>query len=357
MQSAITSLVALAAFVALLSSPVQGQLSTCTASSSTALTFNGTVLSIGCAGNSVTMTWTVSTTVPLLLTFQSFQTEAGYDKVLVTASGTVYGPFSGATIPSPMITGVGNVVIQFTSDASNTYAGFTLNIATGPVVNTLVSSQPTVLTKTQQGGFVYFGLYNYLLGGSADFSVTIYSYSGLQAPGVFIARNRIPQLESYDFTNNTVQSGSDYTFRLTIPNPTDGSYYVGVFLYGTSSSLSVTGTWKFNITALGNGIKVTNTAGASPVYYQLTVPVSTASLQFQISRQVPGGYPIAVISQGTAPNANSFDYKMDTTQQSYQSLVIPSPNPSSNRNANPGNYIIAIYSATTDSAGYIFQAN
>jgi len=118
--------------------------------------------------------------------------------------------------------------------------------------------------------------------------------------------------------------------------------------------MSVKATWSFNINFLTNGVKVsTSTSGTDR--YQVEVPVNAKKLVFQISRQVPGGFPIAYIAQGSMPSPANFQWKADTSQQSYISITINDPNPAGSSSPNPGNYIFAITASTQ--SGYIIQAD
>jgi hypothetical protein len=254
--------------------------------------------------------------------------------------------------------GAGTIRVTFISDPSNTRPGFTINVFPLPEIHQLQSMQPFALNQQQQGGFVYFQLPRQTLGRLFYVDVEVFSYSGLREPGLFISVNRLPSLEHYDYTNTTVLKDTTYQALFGLQNPPNGQFVIGVFLYGTAAKLTVTASWTYNIPQLSSGVQVTNSVGSSPVYYQVLVPLNSARLTLQISRQVPGGYPTVYIAQGTVPSPNNYQWIMATSdQQSYISLPINNPNPIGNTSPNPGNYIISLYSRDGNNAGFIFRAD
>ena len=60
------------------------------------------------------------------LHFTSFNTEATYDvvKVVDPVSATTLGTYSGSTIPADVTSTSGQMLVQFTSNATNTYPGW-----------------------------------------------------------------------------------------------------------------------------------------------------------------------------------------------------------------------------------------
>jgi len=238
----------------------------------------------------------------------------------------------------------GQIVVQFTTDGSNTAAGFTINMIPAPDVTVLQSAQPLTVAPKQDGGFVYFALETESSGGAFWVQTMIHSYQGLEPPTLFIGVNRLPTLELFDYTNTTVASGDGYVADYSLNAPRDGTYYIGLFLYGVSTDIDIVAEWIYNLPYLTSGVKVTGSAvTGAPVYYQLQCAEGSSSLIWQISRQVPGGYPIAYISEGTVPNPANYLYALDTRLQSYIKLTLSNPNPYNNGNSNPGNYIVAVY--------------
>jgi hypothetical protein len=337
-----------------------GAVETCLASADYNLT---TIPSgvIGCNGygNSVNISWTVSSPTGVLLTIVRFDTEAQYDYITIVGPlGQRFGPYSGATIPGPQFfMSPGTTVVRFITDASNTRPGFTINYAPSPNVFNLNSGQPYSVQQLQQGGFVYFALPYTSIGKSFYLDVEVTSYSGLKEPATFVAINNLPTLEAFIFTNNTVQTApGQYSSIISVNAPTAGRYFTGVFLYGTAAKLTVTATWRYNIPFLQSGVNVQSSIAATPTYYQLQAPIGASTLTFQVSRQVPGGYPIVYIGQGYVANSDSWQFVMDTSQSSYISLPISNPNPLNNQSPNPGNYIVTVASKDNTNAGFILQA-
>jgi len=266
-----------------------------------------------------------------------------------------YGPFSGNTNPGQFVLPAGNCQVMFTTDGSTTSTGFTISLTTTPEVTYVLSQQSINVQPKQQGGFVYFGLQNANYGSQFLVQIIIHTYSGLQPPTLFTSVNSFPTLEQYSYSNQTVPYGDGYQAFLTINNPPSGTYYMGLFMYGSSSSIEVFAEWMYNLPLLQSGVKVTNSTGSVPIIYQLLVPTDATSLVFQISRQVPGGYPVAYISQGVVPTATNFGWVMDTSQQSYIRLSIPNPNPYYNTSPNPGNYIISISEKVTKKGEFFVE--
>jgi len=239
--------------------------------------------------------------------------------------------------------GGGDILVIFKSDASGTAPGFSIQVSVPPATDILKSAQP--FTKTiSRGGFTYFAMSGTQSGQSLVVSLTVNSFDGLQSPTLFMSKNAFPSLESYSYMNNSSPiTGGRFSAILNIQNPTNSQYWIGVFLYGNNAQITMVATWAYNFPALLNGQKNSSSVvGTGAFNFQIFTPKLTKSLNFQISRQVPGGFPIAYIAQGYLPTLSQHGWVMDTTQQSYISLTIPSPNPTVNYNPNPGVYVISI---------------
>lgn len=82
----------------------------------------------------------------ITLDFTSFSTEAGYDMVEVydgsTTSATLLGTFSGNSLPSAVTSTGNSMLVHFTSDYSNTAAGWTANFTTA------AASSPTLVFES-----------------------------------------------------------------------------------------------------------------------------------------------------------------------------------------------------------------
>jgi len=209
-------------------------------------------------------------------------------------------------------------------------------------MDTVKSQQP--FTKTiSAGGFTYFLLQNTQFGAKLSVSLTINSFDGLQSPSLFMSRNALPSLEAYAYMNNSILiNGGKYSASLTVQNPVNSQYWIGVFLYGNNAAINLLVNWAYNFPPLLNGVKNSSSIVGNPLNFQLYTPKLTKSLNFQISRQVPGGYPIAYIAQGYLPSATQKGWVMDTTVNSYVTLTINTPNPTVNYNPNPGLYVVSI---------------
>jgi len=267
-----------------------------------------------------------------------------------------YGPFSPSSTNSYYFAKGLLVRVRYSAgDNTQSQYGCQLTVQTTPELNTLVSAQAFVLTKEQPGGFVYFGLPAQSLGKQLSLDVEVYSYQGLREPSVYVSRNRAPTLERFDYTNTTVSGGGRETCLLFIQDPPAAAYMVGVFLYGSAASMSVTANWIFNVQHLQSGIQISkSTAGTD--YYQVFIPFNTPKMTFQISRQAPGGFPIAYIAQGSVPYSGNYQYIADTSKQSYISITVPNPNPTGSKSPNPGNYMFAI-AASGGTSGYIVRVD
>ena len=70
---------------------------------------------------SITCEYVSTTGAPIYLRFDSFATEAIYDKVEVyngtAANGTLKGRFSGATVPASQVATSGSMYVRFTSNS------------------------------------------------------------------------------------------------------------------------------------------------------------------------------------------------------------------------------------------------
>jgi hypothetical protein len=119
-------------------------------------------------------------------------------------------------------------------------------------------------------------------------------------------------LLNYDYTNVTVHQADKEQSILYMPSPFGGIYSIGVCLYGSAQ-------WAFDLPHLVSGkpfvslwdgsrlakscglmvfqyetgVRATDVVNGTKInYYQVSVPVNTKLLKFQMSRKVPGGYPV-----------------------------------------------------------------
>jgi hypothetical protein len=317
----------------------------------------------GCKGIGVNryldITWNINLDTPRLFNFLTFDLQGTSHRLYVYANGSTIGSYGGKNSPGlfNLTAGTAGFRFQTSSEAAGAGTTFIIEMMPTPRVYNLVSNQPYAITETQSGGFVYFSLPDTSFGKVVVASVDVSSYQGLQAPSLHLAMTHLPSLEYSEWSNVTVQDRGHWISSLRVDNPNIAKYFIGVFLYGSTTRLTVKYAWTYNFPPLSNGIKVSrNTNGTE--YWQVYVPVNTPKLLLQISRQAPGGYVVAYITQGTLPSKTAFQWQMDTVSQSYISLTIPNPNPSSSTAANPGYINIAVtLGQTVTTAGYILQAD
>ncbi|OFY37560.1 MAG: hypothetical protein A2W91_14515 [Bacteroidetes bacterium GWF2_38_335] len=100
-------------------------------------TCNATFTDPGGTGNYAasenrTMTFRSNSGCPVSVTFTSFSTESGWDKLYIydgnSTASPLLGTFSGSAIPGPFTSSGNALTFRFTSDGSNQYAGFSANI-------------------------------------------------------------------------------------------------------------------------------------------------------------------------------------------------------------------------------------
>jgi len=321
-------------------------------------TINDTSGTYGCAGSKtgVTMDWVFTADVGRIISY----TQSGYADMTITVfgpTGTFFGPAACCTKNTWFFPKGQEMRLRwFAGGYSNPSYGLIITLAPAPEVNTLVSSQQLTLTKEQPGGFVYFMLPPQSQGRQYALDVQVYSYKGLREPSVYVCRNKMPTLESFDYTNTTVSVAGREQFLLFVEDPPAALWTVGVFLYGQAASMSVRASWIFSMEHLQSGVQVSSAATSTTLYYQVIIPMNTPKLTFQISRQAPGGNVIGYIAQGTLASATNYQWIADTSKQSYISITIPNPNPTGSQSPNPGNYIFAITPDNTK-CGFIMQVD
>ncbi|CAL4066501.1 unnamed protein product, partial [Meganyctiphanes norvegica] len=105
----------------------------------------------GTYDNNLECTWIIKSAVPLDITFSSFNTERGYDVLIVrngsSAESVLVGNFSGGALPETMKT-TGDVYIHFTSDLSTEENGFVLNWNISHSSSTIPKSDDSSATGT-----------------------------------------------------------------------------------------------------------------------------------------------------------------------------------------------------------------
>lgn len=73
--------------------------------------------------------------------------------------------------------------------------------------------------------------------------LSVNSYDGFMSPALFLQLNTLPTLSSYAYYNTSSGSSSHPKVSIGVQNPQNAVYVIGVFLYGSSSSLTVTANW------------------------------------------------------------------------------------------------------------------
>jgi len=211
---------------------------------------------------------------------------------------------------------------------------------TQPIV-IVVPGQTYYISNKTHGGFIYFSLGQLVSGASQSYLVIVANYRGLKPPSFFVGVNRYPTLESYDYSNNTVQDGVDTVWRWTQQNPIDSMPVIGMFVYGTFSTVFVRPHWKFNYEVIPFGDTVTKSFSHFQVFCgQFQVSESVFSYTLQVSREEPGGYPIFYVGKGYTPSSSKNEYALDTSKDSFQELTVKKPNDPSYVGPNPGLWIV-----------------
>jgi hypothetical protein len=214
-----------------------------------------------------------------------------------------------------------------------------------PIVN-LVSGQTQYISNQSNGGFVYFSVGQQSDGASQSYNFNVVSYSGLHPPNFFVAMNRLPALESYDFTNDTVATGNrGYTWQWSQANPNGGTPYIGMFLYGTFGSAYVMANWTFAYETIPFNTPISRTLNNQQWCGQFYVSQKVLSYNLQVSRQEPGGYPVFYVAAGNKPSVSNAAYTLDTNQNSFSQITVKSP--FYPKGANPGTWIVCTQPAFT----------
>jgi hypothetical protein len=68
------------------------------------------------------------------------------------------------------------------------------------------------------------------------------------------------------------------------------------------------------------------------------VEPTSAQFLLQVSRDIPGGYPIFYVGKGYKPSASNADYTLDTNVNSFQQVTVKSPYDKTT--ANPGVWVV-----------------
>jgi hypothetical protein len=118
----------------------------CPYGAGTFTTQTGTIIIPADYDESITCEYVITTGATIYLRFDSFATEARYDKVEVydgtSAKGALKGRFSGAAVPAIQVATSGSMYVRFTSDHANAVAGDDEEDAAAGVSMTWLGTMP-----------------------------------------------------------------------------------------------------------------------------------------------------------------------------------------------------------------------
>lgn len=235
----------------------------------------GTLLDPGGTSNyadNVTSTYTINGSGPVTLTFNSFNTEQGYDYLTIYDGATTASPqlanLHGTSLPSPITSSGNSITLRFTSDGGVVAPGFSINwqcgsgggscgIPTNVSATNVTTSGATVSWAAVSGAGSYVLQYKEASAGtwqSQPVSGTSYAITGLTAS------------TTYNYKVNAVCSGTNGPSSTTQNFTTAGS--------GGSCS-APTGLSSSAITATSATVSWGAVGGASA--YNLEYKLSTAS--------------------------------------------------------------------------------
>jgi hypothetical protein len=164
-------------------------------------------------------------------------------------------------------------------------------------------------------------------------TLTIQTWGGTGDADLYVRRNAIPFLATYDY--RSINWGNTET--ITIYNPVSARYYIGLYAYSAYSGVSLRATYVATLTALTNGVAVTNIGGAQNSWrdFYIDVPAGTSSLTIQTW----GGTGDAdlYVRRGGWPTTTTYDYRSQNWN-STESITINYPT--------SGRYYISLYGYT-----------
>jgi len=201
----------------------------------------------------------------------------------------------------------------------------------------LVSNVHVYVSNKTSGGFLYLSNGAQIDGTSISYSFSVTNYRGLKPPSFFVGENRLPALESYDFTNATTKVDDGYAFEFTLKNPRDQMQVVGMFLYGTFGGVQAFSVWNYKYETIPVGQTITR---KDTWCGQFLAPARSKSFSLKVSREEPGGYPVFYVGQGYPPGQARSDYILDTKKESFQELTVKNPNDPKEDGPNPGLWIV-----------------
>jgi hypothetical protein len=225
-----------------------------------------------------------------------------------------------------------------------------------------VQSAVVYTAKTQPtGGFTYVTLNPRVTVGGASLVVQAETkaYQGLKPPQFFMAQGYLPVLESYDLTNTSVRDGSGYKVEMSVKNPANGFWVVGLFPYGRYANAEFTLTWKFNFPQFVNGETETGVLKGPATEWtrMIELPLGAKNLLIEYSREEPGGQTDFYVGSGFVPTNKEYTATKTTREQSFGDFLFPDPfNVADNKKyGNPGVFVVKAFSYDA-TAGFLMRA-
>lgn len=241
-------------------------------------------------GNNYTHTWCIqpASGQPATLTFDAFDTEAGYDYVtIVNASGAQVSKTAGTTAPAAATST--KLVVTFTSDGGVTATGFHASWTTGGTTN----APPTVSVTAPASGATVSGTVN-VTATAADSNGTVASVKFTLPDGTTVTDTSSPYGTTWN--SATVADGAGYAITAQATDNLGATSAVATVTVGVSNSVGcLNGT--FGATGLPLGIPDNNATGiTSSVAVTGTGKVGALELSLRITHPYKGDLVVTLVS-------------------------------------------------------------
>jgi len=276
--------------------------------------------------------------------------------------GTVLATWvRGSSANNSVITGT-NLWFEFnatTSDNCDTRFTIQYNCTNGTDSHLIYSGQPYTFRYdgNSTNGFEYFILDPLVSqsGTSLDIQAMVLDYRGLSPPAFFIAKDFLPSLEQYNYTNTTYPEGGVFRFKEYLLVPQHGQWVIGMFSYGRFSEVHLKVKWAYNLTSLQNDQTLSVVLRPSnPWVRQVQLdPMVNRDIEFEYSRAQPGGQTTFLVGNGYIPTLSHYLVKKSTQDGSFGEIAFPTPIGTGN---NPGQFIIKALTNDTQ-AGFLLKAS
>lgn len=289
-----------------------------------------------------------TTTADHVLYFSTFTVSNSYCAFNIAVNGNLarFSP-SASVISNPgPIQGARQINVGWTN--TNTYSCGSFELQWKLKLPVLSMTKVTSIYPQMDGGFSYMATPYNARGRVMRVMAIVESYQGIQPPAIFASVNGFPILERFDVMNESVALPNNrYRITLDVINPREGWYGIGIFLYGSSTAVSVSYVWDYNLAEFSNNVAVNATVGVAISY--VLPRVMSSSLLLQLSRAAPGGFPIAYVSSRGFASPFFFEYSLDTSKQSYVTQSIRNPDLM---------YVVTITCANqADTFGFLMKAS